>query len=211
MNEDLIKHNFPTKMRRMLEKSGVSHSSFLRANQTVVLEDTVVKIQAELSKTKIRRLSVVRQIKSFVQIIDNPLWGSYVYVISSFPSDLRAKNIAVSIMAKAMDQFYKKKQTNKLLLKRTAPVWHNVMGGFRDSLLDQEGSPMPSLLVLANVTEDSTQLKVEKLRDLIVKFDGIPRIIVTTQIDPVSFMLGKVKHHCDYSLYIGPEDRDLDD
>lgn len=211
MNEDLIKHNFPTKMRRMLEKSGVSHSSFLRANQTVVLEDTVVKIQAELSKTKIRRLSVVRQIKSFVQIIDNPLWGSYVYVISSFPSDLRAKNIAVSIMAKAMDQFYKKKQTNKLLLKRTAPVWHNVMGGFKDSLLDQEGSPYPSLLVLANVTEDSTQLKVEKLRDLIVKFDGIPRIIVTTQIDPVSFMLGKVKHHCDYSLYIGPEDRDVDD
>lgn len=211
MKDEEIKHNFQPKMRRMLEKSGVSHSSFLRANQSIVLEETVVKIQADLSKTKVRRLSVVRQIRGFKQIIENPLWGSYIYVISSFPSDLRAKNLAVAIMAKAMDQFYKKKQTNKLLLKRTAPVWHNIMGGFRDKFLEQEGAPMPSLLVLSNVTEDSTQLKIEKLRDLIVKYDGIPRIVVTTQIDPVTFMLGRVKHHCDYSLYVGPEDRDDED
>jgi hypothetical protein len=203
----ILRHSFSAKAKRILEKSGVPHSAFMRANCAVNMDDAVVKIETELPGTKLRKVSTQRQLKNFEKMWDNPLWGSYLFVISSFPTDIRAKHVALSVMAKAMDQFYRKKRDNKNLIKRTPPVWHNVMGGFKDKYLDSDMSMTPSLLILSNVTDDSTQLKCEKLRDILVKYDSIPRIVVTCSSDPLTFMLGQLKHHCDGAVYLSPEDR----
>ena len=203
----IIRHNFSPKAKRILEKSGVPHSAFLRANSSINIDESVVKIECELNGTKLRKVSTSRQVKNFEKMWENPLWGSYLFVISSYPTDIRAKNVALAVMAKAMDQFYRKKRENKVLIKRTPPVWHNVMSGFKDKFLDTEINVLPSMLILSNVTEDSTQLKMEKLRDLIVKYDGIPRIVITCASDPLTFMLGRIKHHCDGALYLSPDDR----
>ena len=206
--QDLIlRHNFSAKAKRILEKSGVPHSAFMRSNNAVNVDDAAVRIEAELPGTKLRKVTTQRQIKNFEKMWDNPLWGSYLFVISSFPTDIRAKHVALSVMARAMDQYYKKKRDNKVLIKRTPPIWHNVMGGFKDKFLDTEASVLPSLLILSNVVEDSTQLKCEKLRDILVKYDNIPRIVVTCASDPLTFMLGQLKHHCDGALYLSPEDK----
>ena len=102
-----------------------------------------------------------------------------------------------------------KKNANKILLKRTPPVWHNVLGGFRDKFLDRDVlTGTPAMMIISNVTEDSSQTKLEKLRDLFVTYDNIPIVVVTSAIDPVTFMLGKLRHHGDGFLYIGPDDRD---
>lgn len=202
-----IVQNFSPKKKRILDKSGVPHSAFMRANTSIILDECVSKIEAELSKTRIRRISVSRQLRAFESFISNPLWGSSLYVISSYPSDLRAKQVALYVMSKAMDNYYKRKESNKLLIKRGPPVWHNIMGGYRDKYLDGDITSCPSMLILANVIEDSTQIKLEKLRDILVKYDRVPRIVVTAAIDPVSFMLGKLKHQLDGSLYISPDDR----
>ena len=203
----IIRHNFSQKAKRILEKSGVPHSAFMRANASVNVDESAVKIECELNGTKLRKVPIARQVKNFYKMWENPLWGSYLFVISSYPTDIRAKHVALAVMARAMDQFYKKKRENKVLIKRSPPVWHNVMSGFKDKYLDSDTNVMPSMLILSNVTEDSTQLKMEKLRDLIVKYDGIPRIVVTCANDPLSLMLGRVKHHCDGALYLSPDDR----
>ena len=203
----ILRHSFSPKAKRILEKSGVPHSAFMRANVGVNMDEAVVKIEAELSGTKLRKLTTQRQLRNFEKLYDNPLRGSYLFVISSYPTDLRAKNVALSIMARAMDHFYKKKRENRALLRRTPPVWHNVMGGFKDKFLDTDSAITPSLLILSNVTDDSTQLKCEKLRDIIVKYDNIPRIVVTCASDPLTFMLGQIKHHVDGAIYLSPDDK----
>jgi hypothetical protein len=206
--EDLIiRHNFTVKMKRILEKSGVPHSAFLRSNASLNIDESVAKIECELHGTKLRKVSTSRQVTNFLKLWENPLRGSPLFVISSYPTDIRAKQVALAIMSKGMTQFYNKKQDNKVLIKRAPPVWHNVMGGFKDKYLDSESSVLPSMMILTNVTEDATQVKLEKLRDLIVKFDSIPRVVVTCAADPLTFMLGKLRHHCDGSLYLSPDDR----
>lgn len=204
-----VKHNFNVKTRQILEKCGVPRSSFLRAGSKINLEESVHGIAAELHKTKLRKISVSKQIRTFEKIMENPLWGSYLYVISSFPSDLRAKQIALSILHKAHEKYYQKKANNKILMKRSTPVWHNVMGGFKDTYLERDLAHPPALMVLSNVVEDSSQTKFEKLRDLLAMYENIPIIVVTSALDPVTLMLGKLRHHGDAFLYIGPDDKDL--
>lgn len=211
MNDDeetksLVQHSFSQKAKRILEKSGVPHSAFLRSGVSIDIEANTKKIECELDGMRLRKASVERQLKYFKKTWDNPLWGSYIYVISSYPTDLRAKHVALALMARAMDQYYQKKRDNKVLIKRSPPVWHNVMSGFKDKLLDYESIALPSFVVLSNVTEDSTQLKMEKFRDLLVKYDNIPRIVTTCACDPITFMLGKIRHHCDGVLYLSPDD-----
>lgn len=208
-NSILVRHPVSSKTRKLLEKGGAPRSAFLRAGSKIVLDESVQAISADLSKTKVRKISVAKQLKAFEKLQENPLWGSYLYVISSYPSDLRAKQIALSLMATATEQYYTKKTSNRVLLKRTPPIWHNVLSGFKDKLLDRDSlTGAPSMLVLSNVTEDASQHKMEKLRDIIVSHDNIPVIIVTSALDPVTFMLGKLKHHGDGFLYLGPDDKD---
>ena len=209
-NSDIIiRHPQNAKTRKLMEKSGAPRSAFLRAGSKIILDESVQPILADLSKTKVRKVSAAKQLKTFEKIQENPLRGSYLYVISSYPSDLRAKQVALSIMANATRQFYERKTSNRTLLKKSPPVWHNVLGGFRDSLLDRDAlTAQPSMLILSNVTEDASQHKLEKLRDILVTYESIPVIVVTSAIDPVSFMLGKLKHHGDGFLYLGPDDKD---
>ena len=204
-----VKHPHSAKERKLLEKGGAPRSAFLRAGSKINLNLSVQPITADLSKTKVRKISASKQIKAFEKLHENPLWGSYLYVISSYPSDLRANQIALSLMSHATNQYYTKKNANKILLKRTPPVWHNVLGGFRDKFLDRDVlTGTPAMMIISNVTEDSSQTKLEKLRDLLVTYDNIPIVVVTSAIDPVTFMLGKLRHHGDGFLYIGPDDRD---
>lgn len=204
-----VRHNFDAKTRTTLEKQGVPHSAFLRAGTKICLDDSVMPISAELSKTRLRKISVAKQIRSYEKIIENPLWGSYLYVISSYPSDLRAKQVALSIMQKATEKFYQKKTNNKILMKRSSPVWHNVLGGFKDRYLEADLAHKPAFMVLSNVIEDSSQTKLEKLRDLLAMYESIPIVVVTSAQDPLSFMLGKLRHHGEAFMYIGPDDKDV--
>jgi hypothetical protein len=57
--------------------------------------------------------------------------------------------------------------------------WHDRL---RDGADDQ-----PSMLIVSNITVNSTNVKLEKLRDLLEMYSHIPRIVVVTGIDPVTF------------------------
>lgn len=200
-----IRHIFTKEQQKLLKRMGVPYSAILPIKSKVDLERRTVVIESSLYRTKVRRVSINKQIQRFIEYHNNPVRGNQLMAISSFPTDLRAKNVALAIFSNAVRQYYEKRKTSRTISKQVPPMWHNIGGGFKDVLLDTDIKP--SFLVLANVFEDSTPLKVEKLRDILVKHDDIPRIVVTAQVDPVSFMLGKLKHHCNSFLYIGPDDK----
>lgn len=79
-------------------------------------------------------------------------------------------------------------------VKNANIVWHSLHGGFKNPLLDKAAdmSRKPTLLVLHNLTPDSTSPKVEKARDLLRYYDGIPRIVVIAGTDPYTFFLTRL-------------------
>lgn len=205
----ILTHDFSQKKRKVLMNNGAPFTAFLRKNQNINLDESVTAIQCEIPGVNVRKLSVNKQLKKFEGIWDNPLWGSYVLVISSYPTDIYAKQVALSLMERATSHFYQKKKQNTTLLRRRPPMWHTVYGGFKDAILDNEMFQPPAMLIVSNVLDDCSNLKLEKLRDIINKFERIPIVIVTAASDPYSFMFKNVKLPLGGALYIGPPDKDV--
>ena len=60
----------------------------------------------------------------------------------------------------------------------------------------------PSLLVLSNVPSNSTNVKLEKLRDILESYSSVPRIVVTTGEDPITFFNQKLFLPLNYACYL---------
>jgi len=63
------------------------------------------------------------------------------------------------------------------------------------------------MLVITNVGVDSSQVKLEKLRDILEKYDSIPRIVVVNGVDPVSFFAERVRLPLKYAFYLSAEQK----
>lgn len=71
-------------------------------------------------------------------------------------------------------------------------LWHSVYGGFNDELRDDrvkadERLKKCSLLIISNLAENSTAIKVEKTRDLLTRYSHINRVVVTAGVSPVEY------------------------
>jgi hypothetical protein len=98
----------------------------------------------------------------------------------SAPDDGMAKLLAAFLMQHAAIN------TNS----RTAlPLWHDLTGGFNNPLINEKNARAQgaSMLVLNNVGPQSTQPKLEKLRDILETYTEIPKIVVVTGCDPYTF------------------------
>jgi len=102
-----------------------------------------------------------------------------VYCVSGSPSDSKALYFAAYLA----ELHYKANKFSKI-------NWCPIYGGFKNELLDS--SPSLSLLILSNLAANSTAVKLEKARDLLVHYSSIPRIVVVAGEDPVSFMTTKL-------------------
>jgi len=114
----------------------------------------------------------------FMKEPDLPL----VYGVSGNPDDAKAKLFAAYLVHI---------HQQRLGLKANV-VWHVVYGGFDNPLLKEydpiDGKTDPTMLVLSNLTPNATGLKLDKTRDLIERFQDIPRVIVSAGEDPMSFL-----------------------
>lgn len=82
------------------------------------------------------------------------------------------------------------------------PYWHNLLGGYKDDLRDNRKQYNKyDLLIISNVTENSTDVKCEKLRDLLELFSDKPIVVTHTGGEPIKFFnwLGYPLH---YSAWI---------
>jgi hypothetical protein len=120
------------------------------------------------------------QDQSLLGFLEDPE-APLIYGVSGNPDDAKAKLFAAYLVEAHIQR----------LGNRARVVWHTLYGQFGNPLLaDYEKSDSrdwPTLLVLTNLTAGSTNFKLEKARDLIQRFDDIPRIVVSAGEDPISF------------------------
>lgn len=190
---------------KLLKSRGVDGYAFSLARSPFVLEDALIRIKPKVEWLPedfvMRSISIKKQINNIDKVLQNPLRGSYTMAIGSYPSDTRAKLLAANFMNRAIDA-----QIGGLHRGRAYPLWHRLMGNFKDPLRDGETEHF-SMLVLTNVGIDSSQVKIEKLRDILEKFDNVPKIVVVNGGDPVSFFAEKVRLPLNYAFYLSAEQK----
>lgn len=184
----------------ILVSRGVPRQELIPRKCNIDLDTAFVKMTPVIPRTSQRVISSVKQERVFETIIEHPLRNSYTMGIGSFPSDLRAKYVAQLIMNAAVDA-HKLHRRNG----RNLPLWHRVYGGLTDSLRDKPINDIPSMLIIANVDcTNSSNYKLEKVRDLLEKFSDIPRIVVSGGEPPCDLFANRLHYPCQYTLYIGP-------
>lgn len=197
-----LKFRYDSDRIKTLKMQGVDGSAIQVMRHPFLLDDALISITPHVPKWlpedyHLPRTSVKRQIDTCDRMLTNPLHGSPIIGIGSFATDDRAKFLAMSFMDAAIEQQRTGSHKGQLL-----PVWHRVMGGYYDELRDEKVRRNISMLVIANVGPDSTPQKIEKVRDLLEKYDNIPRIVVVNGADPISFFAEKIRMTMQFALLL---------
>jgi len=116
------------------------------------------------------------QDQSLAQFLKKPS-TPMIYGVSGNPDDTKAKLFAAYLM----DAHCRRYGTD------ANPWWINLVGGFENKWLDTD-RVRPSMIVLTNLTPQSTNQKLEKARDIIESYPDVPRIVVVAGMDPISFL-----------------------
>lgn len=197
-----LRFKFDTMRQKLLISRGADRSCFAHARDSFTVEDSLLRMKPKIEGMLIRKaITVKTQLSAIERLHDHPIHGSPIIGIGSFPSDLRAKMLTLNIMNWAMEYQMGRGRRNP----SHYPLWHRVYGGFGDPLLDNQ-QPM-SMLIISNVGLDSTAPKIEKVRDLLVRYDNIPRIVLTHGCDPMQFFLQKMHLPMSMGFYLGADSR----
>ncbi len=202
MNRTDLKFKFDTPRQKLLLSRGADRSCFSHARETFNINESLLKIKPKLDNALVRKgISVKSQLEALDKLKDHPLHGSPIIGIGSFPSDMRAKMLAINLMNWAIDNQMTKNRSNPAHF----PLWHKVYGGFGDTLMDSRQNM--SMLIISNVGLESTAPKVEKVRDLLERYDSIPRVVITHGTDPMTFFLSKLHLPLKYGFYLGADSK----
>lgn len=206
-----LKFRFDSDRVKLLKSQGVDGTALQVMRSPFLLDDALVSITPMVPKWlpedyQIAKTSVKRQIESCYRMLTNPLHGSPIIGIGSMATDERAKFLAMSIMDAAIDQQRSGSHKGKLL-----PIWHRVFGGYQDEMRDEKQRRNISMLIIANVGPDSTPHKLEKVRDLLEKYDNIPRIVVVNGCDPVTFFAEKMRMPMQFAFMLNSKRSDKAD
>lgn len=198
-----LNFKFPTERVKTLRARGVDGHPFSCLRKPFQLDHALESISPMVpawlpENFKLPGTSVKRQAQSLGRLLANPLHGSPIIGIGSMPTDTRAKFLAMSIMDAAITQ-----QSSGAHRGKAMPFWHPVTGGYYDTLRDDRGErPHFSMLIITSVGPDSTNVKIEKVRDLLEIYHNIPRIVVVNGCDPVSFFADKIRMGLRYAFML---------
>lgn len=174
------------------------------------LKDKVSSFTSQVEGLRDKRIEKAKQIESIIKLSNEPFLGPYVTCISGVPHDIHAKLLAAYIMMKATqiqmaEKEKKEPKLEKFLRDKGYPVWHNLYGGFDNPLLNKSSGSLakPSMIIIANVTLDSTAPKIEKLRDILEAYSSIPRIVVAAGTDPLTLFHSRLYSNLNFCCHIG--------
>lgn len=200
-SDDIFIRAFSKEREKLLVSRGVPAQDLPSRKTKIEVSTKLVKIEPDIPKVPTRVISVSRQFKSLKTLLSHPIHGAYTVGISSFPSDVRAKYLALMIMNAAIDAYLASPRKHG----KTYPLWHRVYGGYNDPLRDKPQIDTPCMLIISNVSEISSAAKVEKVRDLLEKFPDIPRIVVCGGEPPSNLFANRLHYPMKAGLYMGPD------
>lgn len=192
---------FDKDSEKQLVARGVPPQDLPTKRVKIDIEKTLVRIEPQITGVPLRTISPAKQYKVLCSVLDHPLRSAYTIGISSFPSDARAKHLAITIMHRAILAYKSAtRRRNGLAL----PLWHRVYGGFNDVLRDKQVDT-PCMLIISNIGVESTPSKIEKVRDILEKFSNIPRIVVMGGDPPCNLFANKLHFPMKAGFYLGPD------
>lgn len=156
--------------------SGVVHGSVWRQSH-FIWEPTAFVIESQRLEPRIIEASKqITSLQKFTEAPNRPM----VYVVAGNPDDSRAKYFAAYLA-----------YLHKCKYQHRAEIfWEAVFGGFENALLKKDANP--TMLIISNLSENSTAVKIEKAKDLIERWPNIPRVVVCAGEDPISFAATKL-------------------
>ena len=134
-------------------------------------------LESERLKDKIIDEDV--QFDSLNRFTENPACPM-TYVVSGNPDDSKAKLFAAHLVGLHL-------RTKKA---GAQVVWQSVNGSFNNPLLKPEYTP--TMLVITNLSPVSTQVKLDKVRDIVETYQEVPIVLVVAGEDPLSFAMGRI-------------------
>lgn len=126
-----------------------------------------------------RIIEASKQRESYDNFVLNPT-RPMVYVVCGNPDDSKAKYFAAHLAFHHI----------KKLGHRADIHWEPLFGGFENSLIRKDVEP--TMIIISNLAENSTTVKLEKARDIIERFPNVPRVVVCCGEDPISFASTKL-------------------
>lgn len=186
---------------KLLVSRGVPGADFIPAGTKFDVVDFFISMEPDLPSVKNKPVSTRKQADNLRKILKNPLRHPYTIGISSYPSDSRAKYVAQTIMSAAVDAYQKDR---KKFGAKSLPHWHRVYGSLKDPLRDKLTPEDPCMLIISNVHDESSSIKIEKIRDLLEMYSHIPRIVVYGGRPITDLFAYRLSYSMNAGFYIGP-------
>lgn len=184
----------------LLKAAGVTGNVFMQ--RPFKLDDAVGMIESTTVTGRPKIIKAAKQLESFDAIFKGINSAPLVYCISSLGNDLQAKYTAAYLLTRSLALHTKDRHNTN----RTQPVWHTLTGSFQDYYRDRyrevRKGQKPAMIVLSNVVANSSDVKKEKLRDLLELFSDIPRIVPITGTDPFTFFNEDMCYPLTSALYL---------
>lgn len=191
---------FNSETRKLMTSLGVPGADFMGKTGRFDLNKFFIGMETNLPNVMNKPISAAKQVEMFARIMLNPHRHPYLIGVSSYPSDTRAKYVAQTIMAAAIRHY---DDNRKEMGQKSRPMWHRVWGNFKDSL--REGPQQhPSMLIISNINDESSSVKIEKVRDLLEMYSDIPRIVVAGGGPVVDLFTHRLSLPMSASFYVGP-------
>jgi hypothetical protein len=141
-----------------------------------------------------KKVTVAKQQEFMKEMLD--LSDPYLAVVSGETDDSFSSQIALIQCAQMM-----------LLDSTRKFYWHSLTGAFKDKIRDDEVLQADvyssHLLIISNIAKNSTNVKLEKLRDICEMYSHIPKIVVLAGVNPMEFCRTQLFIKPTYALYSG--------
>lgn len=187
---------------KLMASLGCPGQDTIPLHTRIDVSDYLISMEPDLPSVANKPISTKKQLDSLRKLLRNPLRFTGTIGISSYPSDSRAKYLAQMIMSAAIDEY----QANRRHYgTKSLPKWHRVYGNFKDSLRDIGKPEDVSMLIISNIHDESSSIKIEKIRDLLEMYSSVPKIVVKGGAQVIDLFTYRLSYPMMCGFYIGPD------
>lgn len=180
----------------VLRQLGTDPRTLYHEKDAFELEGSFFEFQPTVSGVQRATISCESQEKNALKLMENPLGANYCAMVCSYPTDVRAKVFGAELLKRCWEAG---RSHADLDIRKRRPLWYTLYNNYLD--YDALKKRNPTALFISNITDDTTPQKMERLRDLLEMFSGIPRVVmVGSAVDPVTLAAQRLRYSITHPL-----------
>lgn len=183
----------------LMKQLGADPRALYSSETTFELAETFKSFKPKMRMSKARLVPAERQLEDFTSMLNEGITGNPIVVLSSIPTDARAKILALNLMSRTLDLRAEAVGSRPNHTKK-APRWYTLYNQFLN--FDALKRDNPCCVFISNIPV-STGQKLERLRDMLEFFADIPRVLVTAGPDPVGYVADNLYLPVNHAFLVG--------